>query len=63
MELLYVYWLNLGHALRVIFVQLFEFGVSKGCNLYCGKSGWWYWPRSCNWSDPSWVKSTSSFFF
>ena len=36
--------------------------VHKGCNLYCGKCGSWYWPRSCNWGGPSWVKSTSSFF-
>jgi len=22
-------------------------------NSYCGKCGRWYWPRSCNWGDPS----------
>jgi len=27
---------------------LLELWVHKACNLYCGKSGWWYWPRSCN---------------
>ena len=48
------------------FVQLFMPYLNldyTDCNLYCCKYGKWYWPTSCNWDDPSWVKSTSSFFF
>jgi len=36
--------------------------VHKGSNLYYGKCGRWYWPRSCDRGDPSWAKSASSFF-
>ena len=36
--------------------------VHKGSNLYYGKCGRWYWPRSYDRGDPSWAKSASSFF-
>ena len=49
-------------GVHVTIHALLELWVHKGCNLYCGKSGRWYGPRSCNWGDPSYVKSTSSFF-
>ena len=42
--------------------SLFELWAHKGWNLFCGRCGKWYWPRSCNWGDPPWVKSTTSFF-
>ena len=55
-------WIS-GWSLYNTLVQLFmPYWSTQGLQPILWKCGIWYWPRSCNWGDPSWVKSTSSFF-
>ena len=39
--------------------HIWNFEYTKTVTLHCSKSGRWYWPRSCNWGKPFWVKLTS----
>ena len=50
------------HTFTQVFVCYLNFEYTKAVTRDEGKSRRQFRPRSCNRGDPSWVKSTSSFF-
>ena len=42
-----------------VFMPYWNLECTKAVTLHCWR---WYGAISCNWGDPSWVKSTASFF-